>query len=623
MRSVRDSHSTRSTFLREWRTRRKSRATLAVLGVAASLVLAACGGNNTASGNGGGKVVSGATVTFAEAPGSTPVYIFPLYSLAYYSTNNTAQLENLLFAPLYWFGKGNSLDINPALSLANPPVYSDNNRTVTITLKSGIKWSDGQPITSRDVEFWINLLKAEKGNYGPYVPGAFPDNVTSADYPNAATVVLHLNASYNPTWFTGTALSEITPIPQHAWDKTSMTGKAGNYDTTTAGAQAVYNFLNAQGKDTATFSTSPLWKVIDGPMRLLANTPDGRFTFAPNPAYFGPKSKIGKLVELPFTSNAAENDALLTGGVDYGYIAGTQAPEVPRLQRQGYQVDPWPFYGINYLYVNYTDPAAPFMKQQYVRVAMQELINQPLLIKGIYHGYAYPTNGPVPDKPLTSLVSSSESKPLYPYSPSKAIALLKSHGWNVVPNGTSTCADPSKCGAGITKGMPLELTAIQPTGYDDIDAMMQAIQSSMSLAGIKWNLVGLTNNGIGELLGPCKAGSPCKWTLIDYEEGYYWAPGSFPDGGPAFGTGGAQVGGAGPYAPHLDALIQAVRTASASQSTTAMDNYQQYVEQELPGLWIPNLYFQVSVIKNTLHGVLPQNPIGGNFTPQPWYMTSG
>lgn len=622
---ARDSSSFRSTDASQSQSRRRGRrvGALVVLAAAASLVLAACNGSNSSSSGAGGKVVKGATVTVAEAPGAPPAYIFPLYPLAYYSTNDTAQLEVLLYQPLYWFGKGNSLDMNQALSLADPPLYSDNDRTVTIKLKPGIKWSDGQPLTSRDVEFWINLLKANKADYGPYVPGAFPDDVTSADYPDASTVVLHLNASYSPAYFTGTALSEITPMPQHAWDKTSASGKVGNYDTTTAGAHAVYNFLNSQGKNTATFSTSPLWKVVDGPLHLVANTPDGRFTFAPNPSYFGPKSKIGKLVELPFTSDTAENNSLLTGSVDYGYVSGTNAPEVTRLEHEGYQVSPWPFYGVNYLYVNYTDPAAPFMRQQYVREAMQSLINQPLVIKSIYHGFAYPTNGPIPNKPLTSFVSPSESHPLYPYDPAKAVSLLRSHGWKVVPNGTSTCADPSKCGAGITKGMALSLTAIQPTGYSDIDNMMQAFQSSMTQAGIKWNLVSLTNNAIGAALAPCKVGSPCKWDLIDYEEGYYWAPGQYPDGGAAFGTGAQLYMGKGPFASTLNALIQKARTAPASQAQAAVFNYESYAEKVLPGLWIPNLYYQVSVIKKTLHGVEPQNPIAGNITPQAWYMTGG
>ena len=40
------------------------------------------------------------------------------------------------------------------MSLANDPTWSNGNKTVTFTLKSNYKWSDGQPITSKDVLFW-------------------------------------------------------------------------------------------------------------------------------------------------------------------------------------------------------------------------------------------------------------------------------------------------------------------------------------------------------------------------------------------------------------------------------------------------------------------------------------
>jgi peptide/nickel transport system substrate-binding protein len=605
--------------------RRRRPGSFAVLAVAVALALAACSTASSPAASGGGKVVPGATVTFGIQPGSTPVYILPLYSIQFWNLSDQAELENLLYPPLYWFGKGNSpLDINESLSLAYPPVYSDNNRTITITLKSGIKWSDGQPFTSRDVEFWMNLLKANKADYGPYIPGSFPDNVTSADYPNASTVVFHLNASYNPEYFTGTELSDINPLPQHAWDKTSMSGSVGNYDMTTAGAKAVYKFLNAQSLNTASYSTSPLWKVIDGPFRLVSNTSSGNFTFEPNSSYFGPKSKIGKLVELSFTSATAENDALLSGSIDYGYLpASGSAPEIPRLEHLGYQVDPWPWYGANYVRFNYTDPATPFVKQQYVRVAMQELVNEPLLIKSIFHGYAWPDYGPVPTKPYTSFVSPSELNPMYPYDPAKAIATLRSHGWNVVPNGTTTCADPSKCGAGITKGMPLAFPdVVQPSGFPDYDNMDQAIQSSMSQAGIKWELDSLTPNAVAATLAPCVAGSPCKWSLMEDLVAYAWSPGPYPDGGVPFGTGELVQGGTAPFTPTMDALIAKARTAPSNQTIADFYNYQNYAENEVPELWIPMTYYQISVIKNTLHGTEPQNVIA-LMTPQSWYMTSG
>ena len=159
------------------------------------------------------KALKGGTITFAESPSDAPDYIFPLYDLANYDLSNTSAPQPLLYMPLYFFGTGSQPTLNPTMSLANPPVYSDGDRTVTLTLKKGIKWSDGKPVTSPDVEFWINLLLANKNNYGAYAPGTFPDNVASFDYPNADTIVMHLNASYNPDWFTGYDLSMITPLP--------------------------------------------------------------------------------------------------------------------------------------------------------------------------------------------------------------------------------------------------------------------------------------------------------------------------------------------------------------------------------------------------------------------------
>jgi peptide/nickel transport system substrate-binding protein len=485
-----------------------------------------------------------------------------------------------------------------------------------------MKWSTGAPITSRDVEFWINLLEAKKTSYGPWAPGTWPTILKVADYPSANTIVLHLNASYDPVWFTGTALPEIIPIPQHAWDKLALSGSVGTYDTTRSGAVRVYDFLNAQASTTASYATSPLWKIVDGPYKLLSNTPTGKYTFVPNLSYFGPKSHISELVELPFTSQAAENDALLTGRVDYGYISNTEVPEVARLAKNGFNVAPWPFWGINYLYLNYSNPATgPMLKQQYVRVAMQELINQPQLIKTVFKGYAYPTYGPVPSKPVTSYASPEDLKAEYPYDPKRAVALLRSHGWKVVPTGQTICVDPLKCGAGIKRGTAIKLTVVDPTGFPEIDNMMRAIASSMSSAGIVWTLRTVAIAAIGSDLTLCKPGSSCPWSILQYVEAYYWVPEVFPTGGPMFGSGAALYEGTAPYSARLDQFIQDVRLAGASQEDKVLYRYESFLNRVSPVLWIPNVYNQISVIKNSLRGAVPQDPIGGEMTPQLWYVS--
>jgi len=44
-------------------------------------------------------------------------------------------VQELMYRPLYWFGNGSTPNLNPSLSLAENPVYSDGNTTVTIDLK--------------------------------------------------------------------------------------------------------------------------------------------------------------------------------------------------------------------------------------------------------------------------------------------------------------------------------------------------------------------------------------------------------------------------------------------------------------------------------------------------------
>ena len=168
-------------------------------------------------------------------------------------------------------------------------MWSNGDKTVKITLKNW-KWSNGEQVTSRDVQFWMNMMfvEAPKFNWCDYTPGYFPDNIASVAYPNADTVVFHLKTSLNPTWFLYNELSQITPMPI-AWDRTSASGPTPTAstpnlpDTTKAGVAKVYDYLNTQATDVASYASSPLWSVVDGPWKLQSFTTTGEVTFVPNP----------------------------------------------------------------------------------------------------------------------------------------------------------------------------------------------------------------------------------------------------------------------------------------------------------------------------------------------------
>jgi peptide/nickel transport system substrate-binding protein len=583
--------------------------------VIAGLLLASCSSSSTTSAGSHTAIQNGGTVTFALPADSTPNYIFPLFPPSGYLSYNIYDLQDLLWTPLYWFGQTGSVTLDPSLSLADPPIYSDGDTAVRIQLKSA-KWSDGSPVTSRDVQFWINLVKAEKTNYGAYSPGGFPDNITSVTLNGPSALTLHLNAAYNPEVFTYSQLSLLTAIPAQAWDKESATGAVGNYDETPAGAVAVYNFLNAQSKDQSMWATNPLWKVVDGAWTLSSYTAQGQATFVPNKAYTGPdRPHISELVELPFTSDVAELDALRSGSIDYGWLPPEDLKQESFFTSLGYTVAPWANWASYYFVLNFTDTKiAPILDQLYVRQAMQSLIDQPAWIKDFYGGAASPTYGPAPITPPSTFVTPMEKANPYPFNPAHAAQLLTSHGWKVVPNGTTTCTNPSLCGKGITAGEGITLSVYTISGQLAQEEEVQSLQSELSELGIKTSLNVEPIDTYYSTIVACKAGASCPWDIAANGWGFWPSP--YPDPSIFLGTGSEGNNG-GYSSAALDSLFQ---QSKHSSTLSAYYQAEDFAVTQLPVLWDPTPPNQISVISQKLHGVLPQNPTVG-IAPQLWWLS--
>ena len=80
--------------------------------------------------------------------------------------------------------------------------WSGGGKTVTIRLNPRYTWSDGKPVSSADVAFDIELIRAavreNPRNWNIYAPGEFPDNLAAMSTPDARTLVLHLTSAPNP-----------------------------------------------------------------------------------------------------------------------------------------------------------------------------------------------------------------------------------------------------------------------------------------------------------------------------------------------------------------------------------------------------------------------------------------
>lgn len=593
--------------------------------LASAVILSACSSTSSSSSS-NSKPVKGGIVTMAASLNAPPNAIFPMTTAANATETNINQFEFLLYRPLYWLGSPTSVGVNYAASLANKPIVSPDgaNSMVTITLKP-YKWSNGQPVTSRDVEFWINLLKANKANWWDYTPGKFPDNIISATYPDARTVKLLMKGTYSPKWLIN-EISQIVPIPQDVWDRTSLNGPVGNYDETTAGAQAVYKFLQAQSSSLTTYATNKLWKVVDGPFKLTGyNATSNEATFVPNKNWSGsPRPSISELQLVTYSSNAAEFDALQSGNLTYGFIPSDDIPEKARVASEGYTVTPWVQWNIGFLQVNYTDPTeGPVLSQLYVRQAMQHLIDQKSLIAHTMGGYGFPTYGIVPTTPASSELSPQEKAGYYHYSPKAAAQLLNSHGWIKGSNGILTCqrpgTGPTECGEGVPKGRALVLNYAYQSGVSNLQEQALALQSSFAKVGIGMTLVPKSLDALYGIDAPCTATSACPWDLLQFPGGWGYEPTyELATGSALIATGGADNAG-GYSSQKVDSDLTKVDEGVGG--LTEFYDYENYVAQQLPMLWMPEIIDQVSAVKDTLTGWSPQEP-QLNITPQDWKFTS-
>jgi len=587
---------------------------------------AACSAHSSTPGT-HGKPIVGGTATFAESAGGKPDYIFPMMTPVHQSIANIEQFGRLSYRSLYWIGKDGQPTIDPAMSLAQAPVYSNDDKTVTVTLND-YTWSDGKPVTTRDVEFWINLFRANKTTVAGYIPGEFPDNIASFTAKDDKTFVLQLKEAYNPQWFTYNELSQLTPIPQHVWDKTSADGTVGDLDRTPSSAVQVFKYLDGQSTNTSNYGTDPLWKVVDGPWILDQYRTDGYAAFIPNKNYSGPtKPKIAKFVEQPFTSEATELNVLRSGKtIDYGYLPVQEIAQSGSLKSQGYQIDNWAEWGTNFIALNFNQPVAgPLLKQLYIRQAMQSLVNQESYIKGPLRGTGSVNYGPIMVKPANTFLSGYDSASALPYDVNKAKTLLSSHGWTVTPNGASTCASPgtgaNQCGAGIAAGTKLQLNLEYSSGVVTVDQEMQAMKSDMSAAGIQLNLSQAPFNTVLADAAPCKPGASagtCKWQIINWGGGWIYGINPFPSDDQLFQTGaGSNYGG---YSnAQTDQLISAAVHQNDPQGLSKLANQ---LANQVPVLWMPTELYRISVISNNLTGtgLGKQSPIL-SLTPENWQLT--
>jgi peptide/nickel transport system substrate-binding protein len=180
-------------------------------GVAAAAVLAlgiaACGSSPSSSGSG----AQSKTLTVVTTPISPMTDNFNPFVPT--STGYVTHAVNLYDEPLMVFNTQDSSQA-PVHELATGYAWSSGGTTLTVTTRSGVKWSDGKPFSASDVAYTFNLIK---NNAALNANWTIPTPV-SATATNATTTVLKFSQPELSNLF---YILQMPIVPAHIWEHVS------------------------------------------------------------------------------------------------------------------------------------------------------------------------------------------------------------------------------------------------------------------------------------------------------------------------------------------------------------------------------------------------------------------
>ena len=172
----------RSRVRRAWLRLTAAGAVVVCMGLAA----AGCGSSSTTSvSTSGGAPVPGGTLTIARAVDSATM------DPAYAYTPDDVFVINQIFQPLF-AASPDGKSVVPVL--AQSYTKSDGGKTLTVKLRPGVKFSNGQPLTSADVKYSLERITSLKDSPFGYLIGV----IKSVDATDPQTATIHLSSPWAP-----------------------------------------------------------------------------------------------------------------------------------------------------------------------------------------------------------------------------------------------------------------------------------------------------------------------------------------------------------------------------------------------------------------------------------------
>jgi len=170
--------------------------------------------------------------------------------------------------------------------LATKWATSPDRLTWTLTLRSGLKWSDGQPLTAKDVAWTYNLIMTNPG--AGTVNGSEVSNFVSVTAPNASTVEITTKSPEANVPYIG---AQIPIVPEHVWA--------------------------SQVKNIANYGNHGPYPVVGyGPWTLTGYATNQYATLTANKNFYAGPPAYQTLIVQYYSNSDAAVEALKTGALD-------------------------------------------------------------------------------------------------------------------------------------------------------------------------------------------------------------------------------------------------------------------------------------------------------------------
>jgi peptide/nickel transport system substrate-binding protein len=312
-------------------------------------------------------------------------------------------------------------------------------KTVTFKLRDGVKWHDGKPFTSADVQYNALELWKKHLNFGT----ALQLNLTAVDTPDPLTAVFKYSRPI-PLDLLLRALVDLGyVVPRHVYEGTNVLENPAN--------------------------TAPIGT---GPYKFVEYQRGQHIIAERNPNYWREgQPYLDRIVWRIITDKSAATAALETGQIQLSSYSQLTLSDLDRLAKnkdflvtsKGLEANQFN----NTLEFNFRRKEIADIR---VRRAIAHSLDTAFFIENFLYGQGKPATGPIPS--TSTAFYPDGSKVPYPFDKKRAEALLDEAGY--------------KRGAG---GVRFSLTLVPIQNGEDVPLLATFIQQSLGEVGIKVEIV--------------------------------------------------------------------------------------------------------------------------------------